>query len=534
MKLVRDLHDKSTVSRSPDEQLQASGGRRVRSPWRMLVVDDDPDVRAVTRLNLKDFGFAGRGLEIIDAESGYQARKILQEHDDIAVALIDVVMETDDAGLRLVELIREQLGNSLIRLIIRTGQPGSAPERFVIDHFDIDDYKDKTELTATRLYTTVRSAIKAYRDLRTIDLNRIGLSRVLDAVPDIYRLSDSPESLNQFFEGVLTQIIGMCNLSERSLLSTIDGVVATIDGKGLTIQAATHEMIDSRRLGEVRSRCVQAIHEHGRPYMLDDEALVIPLAIAGQAAGFIYVEPTGELTESDLHLLGIFAHQCAAAMENLRLHIDLSKSYDNAIDTLAEVAEFKDKTTGDHINRIDHYTRLVAIELGVSPDEARIWGKASRLHDVGKVGIPDAVLRKPGRLTAEEYEVIRNHTSIGASILAHDKLMSLARDIALNHHEWWNGRGYPAGCRARELSLATRIVSVVDVFDALTSVRPYKQAWSIDASVAELKKGAGTQFDPTVVDAFVAVLERGDLDYLIESVGGSAAGRDQSTRLGVE
>jgi CheY-like chemotaxis protein len=153
-------------------------------------------------MNLKGFSFAGRDLEIIDAGSAAQAREKLAAHPDIAVALIDVVMETDDAGLRLVEYIRKDLQNTMMRLIVRTGQPGLAPERYVIDHFDIDDYKDKTELTATHLYTAVRSAIKSYRDLRSIDLNRVGLQHVLMAAPDIYRISN--RSLNQFFQGVLT------------------------------------------------------------------------------------------------------------------------------------------------------------------------------------------------------------------------------------------------------------------------------------------------------------------------------------------
>lgn len=522
MKLIRDRADRSRGSPEEDRRDDEAPGDE---SWHMLVVDDDPDVRALTRLNLKEFRFSGRGLDIIEAESGYQARKILSEHDDIALALIDVVMETDDAGLRLVEHIREELDNRLIRLVIRTGQPGSAPERFVIDHFDIDDYKDKTELTATRLYTTVRSAIKAYRDLKIIDLNRAGLARVLDAVPDIYRLCVSPKSLEQFFEGVLTQIIALCNLNERSLISTIDGVVATIDGKEITIQAATGDIADSPRLEQIRGHCIQALECQGRPSALEGNALVIPLAVSGRAAGFIYVEPNGELSESDLHLLGIFAHQCAGAMENLRLHMDLQESYDNVVDTLAEVAEYKDKTTGEHINRIDHYTRLVAIELGVPVEEARMWGKASRLHDVGKVGIPDAILRKPGRLTPDEYTLVKDHTLIGASILGHDKLMGLAREIAQDHHERWDGGGYPSGRPGRELALATRIVSVVDVFDALTSSRPYKRPWTNEAAADELRKGAGSQFDPTVVDAFMALLERGAFDGLLDSARQESADR---------
>ena len=136
---------------------------------------------------------------------------------------------------------------------------------------------------------------------------------------------------------------------------------------------------------------------------------------------------------------------------------------------------------------------------------------------MGKVGIPDSLLRKPGKLTDDEYIVMRSHTRIGASILGHDKLMMLAREIAQNHHERWDGSGYPEGRPEREFSLATRIVSVVDVFDALVSPRPYKEPWSKEQAAEEIRQGAASQFDPTVVEAFLALLERGDLDEFIES-----------------
>ena len=147
MKLIR------TRSDSVEAKAQGAGARHT---WKLLVVDDEPDMLELTRINLKGFRFADRDLEIIEAASAYEAREMLTRHTDIAVALVDVVMETDDAGLRLVEYIRKDLKNLMVRLIIRTGQPGLAPERYVIDHYDIDDYKDKTELTSTHLYTAVR------------------------------------------------------------------------------------------------------------------------------------------------------------------------------------------------------------------------------------------------------------------------------------------------------------------------------------------------------------------------------------------
>ena len=498
-------------------QTAASAVRRadIAPPWKVLVVDDEPDICTLTRLCLKDFRFAERGLEILQAGSAYEAKILLAEHKDIALALIDVVMETDDAGLRLVEHIRKTLGNHMVRLIIRTGQPGVAPERFVIDHYDIDDYKDKTELTATRLYTTVRTAIKSYSDLKAIDLNRAGLSHVLAAAPDIYRLANT--SLNEFFEGVLMQIVGLCRLSESSCIGTLDGVVATMDGQNVEVRATCGAFDNNARFEEIRSDCSTVILHGQRPTSLKDSAIVIPLTVDAKPVGFVYIEPTRELPSADRTLIMVLAQQCSSALENIRLHTDIKESFDQAIDMLAEVAEFKDKTTGGHILRIDHYTRAVALELGIGADEAVLWGRASRLHDVGKIGIADAVLQKPDRLTPEEFAEVQKHTRIGRSILGHSSFMQLARDVAMHHHERWDGTGYPEGKPSREYSLLTRIVSVVDVFDALVSVRPYKGAWSAEDAIVEVQRGIGTQFDPVVVAAFMVVYGRGEFAPLIAS-----------------
>jgi HD-GYP domain-containing protein (c-di-GMP phosphodiesterase class II) len=251
------------------------------------------------------------------------------------------------------------------------------------------------------------------------------------------------------------------------------------------------------------------------PSGLRKDAYVVPLLVQRVPAGFIYIEPTQDLDESDRSLISMMAQQCSSALENLRLHIDLTQSYDNMLDMLARIAEFKDSTTGTHINRIDHYTRLVATELGLPPEEAALYGKASRLHDVGKVGIPDAILRKPGKLTEEEYDVVRTHTQIGASILANDSILAMACDVALHHHERWDGAGYPEGRPSREFHMVTRIVSVIDVFDALVSRRPYKEPWEPQRAAQLIESGAGTQFDPTVVPAFLKLYREGSFDGII-------------------
>jgi response regulator RpfG family c-di-GMP phosphodiesterase len=509
MKLIRNptASDKSTIPL-----------KRV-APWKILVVDDDVDVRRLTALNLRGFAFMGRPLQIIEADSAVAAKEILQqEGKQIAMALIDVVMENDHAGLQLVEYIRQELGNRMIRLVIRTGQPGVAPEREVIDNFDINDYKDKTELTAQKLYSTVRNSLRSYRDLQTIEMNRVGLARILEITPELYNLKRN--HLEEYFRGVLTQLIGICNLGHSGMISTIDGLVVTVEEEDLRIQAGTGELSAlsaSQRCREVIDICCQTVRDHKLPDHLRSGALVIPLEVKNSVLGFIYLEASEELSPEDRELIHVMVNQCAAALENFRLHYSLEESYEEAIDMLGLVAEFKDSATGTHIRRIQEYTRRLALKLGSSAEEAELFAKASRLHDVGKVGIPDHILRKPGALDDDEYDTIKRHTLIGDTILKRSPRLATARHVARFHHEKWNGRGYPDALTGEEIPLVARIVAVVDVFDALVSVRPYKGSWSVSHACAEIAKGAGHHFDPQIAQALLQMIEAQEVDDLILS-----------------
>ena len=172
---------------------------------------------------------------------------------------------------------------------------------------------------------------------------------------------------------------------------------------------------------------------------------------------------------------------------------------------LGKAAEYKDNETGTHVIRMSHYSRILALALGFTEFQADELLHAAPMHDIGKIGIPDAILTKPGRLTQEEWAVMRQHTVIGASILGEHAsgLLKLAASIALNHHEKWDGSGYPNGLAGENIPLEARIVAVADVFDALTSERPYKPAWPVEDALEMLRNESGKHFDPQVVEAFV-------------------------------
>lgn len=185
---------------------------------------------------------------------------------------------------------------------------------------------------------------------------------------------------------------------------------------------------------------------------------------------------------------------------------------------LARAAEFRDYDTGQHTQRVGQTTRLIAQQLSLSQNMVSLIGKAALLHDVGKIGISDKVLLKKGALTEEEREMMRAHTTIGADILAGSRfeLLNLAQEIALSHHERWDGSGYPNRLKGEEIPLSGRIVAVANTFDALVHVRPYKVAWTIEEALEEIQQQRGHHFDPMVVDAFMQVQKNYNLDQISE------------------
>jgi len=192
-----------------------------------------------------------------------------------------------------------------------------------------------------------------------------------------------------------------------------------------------------------------------------------------------------------------------------KAHRKLQQAHRETIHRLVIASEYRDEDTGDHIVRMAAYSALIAAEIGLPGQEVEQIRMAAPMHDVGKIGIPDGILLKPGKLTREEFETIKGHTLIGARILAGSRsdLLCLAKDIALNHHEKWNGEGYPAGLAGEDIPLAGRIVAVADVFDALTSKRPYKEPFSVEKAVGIMRDEGGAHFDPALLDVFLANLD---------------------------
>ena len=287
--------------------------------WKVLIVDDDSDIHDVTTLALSGLEFSGRGIEFLHAYSGKEACQMVRDTADIALMLLDVVMESDHAGLDVVEYVRNELGNQFIRIILRTGQPGQAPEIDVITRYDINDYKHKTELTRQRLFTTIYTGLSAYRDLIALDANRRGLEKVIEGSAQIFEL----QSLEQFAQGVIEQLSALVFPDDDAVILHASTMAAEASRPELRIIAGAGRFAPligadaSMALEDaVLSRISQARDEGRLLYHHHDLAIVKERQ--SEASSFVvYLESEAPLDANSRRLTEMFCRNVAIAWENL-------------------------------------------------------------------------------------------------------------------------------------------------------------------------------------------------------------------------
>jgi len=219
--------------------------------------------------------------------------------------------------------------------------------------------------------------------------------------------------------------------------------------------------------------------------------------------GAVVVGREADFGADDLRLLSIAARDLALAVENDRLRADQRRAYIGIVATLIEAVEAKDRFNRGHSRRVAHLARRFSQHLGMSEREAELVETAAKLHDIGKIGIPEEILNKKGRLTDDEFDVIKSHPVIGEQILMPLEFLSEARPIVRHHHERWDGGGYPDGLSHSSIPRAAALLSIVDAFDAMTSTRPYREGMEPERAQGILGEGAGTQWDPDLVERFV-------------------------------
>ncbi len=478
-----------------------------KDSWMVLIVDDEEEIHRVTKLVLNDFEFDGKALHFISAYNEADAKKMIGDNPDIAIILLDVVMDKEDSGLKLVQYIRKEQKNTAIRIVLRTGQPGQAPERMIIVDYDINDYKEKTELTSQKLFTTIISSLRSYRDIMTIERNKKGLEEIIKSSATLFEL----QSMKKFATGVLTQLTSLLNLHNALHCNSF---AATRGKEEIRVLAATGSFstLESEHFydsipHEVRRDLEAAFHDKESKFF--DGHFVCYFQSKSGIENVIYLEGINRLNEWDRYLIEIYCTNVSVAFENIYLNEEVDHTQKEIIFTMGEITETRSKETGYHVKRVAEYSKLLGLKYGLSEEEAELLRLASPMHDVGKIAIPDDILNKPGKLTPEEFELMKTHSTLGYTMLKHSdrKILNTAATIALHHHEKYNGEGYPNGLSGEDIHIYGRITAIADVFDALGSERVYKGAWELEEILTYFRNERGHHFDPKLVDIFFDCLD---------------------------
>lgn len=474
--------------------------------WPILLVDDEPEIHRVTEMALDGVTFDGRPLELIKAFSAKDAREILEKRLDIAAAIVDVVMETEHAGLDLVEWIRTILGNTNIRIVLRTGQPGQAPERNIITQYDINDYKEKTELTARKMHTLVISCLRSWRDIKALETNRLGLDLILKGTGPLF----SYQAADRFAGIALKQFHALIHAYDGTDSDHIDGFVLSIKrrtGKATIMTGYGRYNIpegsDLNLFPDIKAD-IEAL-EHKIPanghVIAHDGRVMARFSSSVEDGNILFLDHVKVQQFPEQSIIDVFCQNMAYALSNFHLINLVEQTQREVVQRLGEAIETRSADGRNHVRRVAEYSFVLALASGMSERDAQVLYAASPLHDVGKIVIPDAILNKPGRLTDREWALMKEHTLIGEEMLIESELeiLKCAAIITGAHHENWDGTGYPRKLSGKSIPLPARITTIADVFDSLACDNPYRKAWPIKDILAYFEAHSGTLFDPSLV-----------------------------------
>lgn len=462
--------------------------------WKILIVDDEPEVHAVTRLALSDFQFLGRGLEFYSAESGEAGCALMREHPDAAIILLDVVMETDDAGLKVARYIREELDNHFTRIILRTGQPGQAPERTVIINYDINDYKSKTELTAQKLFTAVMSSLRSYRDIMSIEHSRRGLEKILQSSTDLF----SEQSIDNFIDGLVQQLSWLIGGARQVLYAEVD---PEHNPGQFTVRAAFGEEADIMVGRPIKAglpiealRELEHVVKTREPFFSDDIAIVYSLSGARPLGGLLCLSGLARtLNAQERDLLKLFSEQIQLALNNVLREIDSNHF-------LAQVSERLMVLERDSLFRADsaqhpasQISAILTDALGLSSDEQEHTALASTLMAILST-ICEVTLEHEKVEVRVCYERIHR---ISRGLKNHsNKSVQLLLAAIDERFERYDGKGFPGLVHGDDLPVTTQVLNLCSVI--------YAEIGTGNSAENTLKKLAAEpegRFSPHFMDA---------------------------------
>ena len=517
---------------------------------RVLLVDDDPKV-----LDILTESLGRRGFHVDAARTADEA---LRRAADRAPQLVVLdLMLPDMDGAELMRTLREELHERTPVVVLsadtrverRTEVLGLGADDYLTKPVSLREFNARID-NALRRHRRVYALERQRERLReriqrgqrqhdrvTRELKRqlLAMRTLFSVSQDLNRVFDTQELVNV----VSLTLLGELQVSSMAMFSLErenEAAFRLLGVKGFNAERFDGIVIerDSRFVraleGEARSHKIARNPDRRWTLMLPDLRLAVfeyvtPISVKGETKGLIFTGPkitAEDYSEYDLDMLMFIANSAGIGMENARLLKELHKTYVSTLKTMVSIIEAKDAYTRGHTERVAGYAMAIAREMRLDESERRNVLFGALLHDIGKLGVVDAIIHKKGKLTDDEWEALKVHPVVGAEIVERMEFLTGVSEIVRHHHESWDGRGYPDGLVAHAIPLGARIVAVADAFDAMTTDRSYRRALSTEQAIQRLEAGAGVQFDPTIVRLFVAFLRRKGSDLVPV---GSDAGR---------
>jgi putative nucleotidyltransferase with HDIG domain len=470
-------------------------------------------------------------LKIYSVSNGFDACNIAKKHH-IDIALIDLIMP-GLSGIDTLKRLKEIDENMDIVVITAYGSMNTAIEAMKNGAYD---YLHKP-VAPDKLKTTIRNIVQKRELSFKLDRKMAELAAIYEST-NIMR-SSSSKDIDDIAELIMDTIVKIMQADEGSLmlLDKDTNELYIKVGRGIP-----EDIIKNKRV-KIGEDVAGWVVKHNEPLLLIGgiskdprfaklkerkeirSALCVPLCVSNRVIGVlnlnrIYIKQ--DFTKEDLTLLSIFAAEISGAIERsetyatleekiaelTQLNLKLEDLFLDTVKALSSAIDAKDPYTLGHSSQVQKYVLAIAEEMGLREQEKKQIGIIGLLHDIGKIGIKDGILSKPGLLTHEEWDIIKKHPSIGAGIIKHIEMFDGIAEAILYHHERYDGTGYPYRLKGEQIPLMSRIMAVADAFDAMTSKRPYRKPMTREEAIKELKINSGTQFDPKVVNAFLKVLER--------------------------
>lgn len=479
-----------------------------REDYTVLIVDDQLEVlESVTPLLKRE------GYRVICNQSGREALETVKK-ERVDLMLLDYFMP----GMTGEEVVKEiRKFDREMFILLQTGYAGDKPPLEMLKILDIQGYHDKTE-GPDKLLLWVAAGIRSCAQMRINKHMREGLACILNSVPHIFRV----QAFKELLKDILGHIKGLTEFESGFLILeelNSSGAIGCGIGRfeGLSHEQILQESIKHELIEQARDNS-DIVHY--------DNTLVLPILEEEHWTGVIYLENCILDKEEYLDLLKIYVNQSVEAIINIQLHEEvvsanerlqdsysqLQRTYYELIEALTKAVDAKDAYTAGHSTRVSLYARVIGKSMGM-PHKDLVKLKVEALfHDIGKIGIPDNVLLKEGKLTDEEYAIIKTHPVTGSKILSPVSMLANIIPGVKHHHERYDGRGYPEGLAGQAIPLNARILAIADAFDAMTTDRSYRRKMSFEAALDEVERCAGTQFDPEIARHFLNRFK--DNDYL--------------------